>query len=71
VPSGERLPGGGPWAGSRRMSMGVWATTLGFRGEGREKFVIYVLLRIQVCNKKNFARILLLIHNVYLCINVY
>ena len=39
--------------------------------EGRENFVIYVLLRIQVCNKKNFARILLLIHNVYLCINVY
>ena len=41
----------------------------GFGDEGRENFVIYVLLRIQVCNKKNFARILLLIHNVYLCIN--
>ena len=72
MPSGERLPGVlWPWAGSRRMSMALRRQLWDSGGEGREKITIYVLLRIQVCNKKNFARILLLIHNVYLCINVY
>lgn len=71
-PSGERLPGVlWPWAGSRRMSMALRRQLGDSGGEGRENFAIYVILRIRVCNKKNFARILLLIHNVYLCINVY
>lgn len=35
---------------------GVEATARGFQGEGRENFAIYVLLRIQVCNKKDLCK---------------
>lgn len=57
MPSGERLPGVlWPWAGSRRMRMALRRQLWDSGGEGRENFTIYVLLRMQVCNKKDLCK---------------